>query len=63
MPRAYEEQGADEVQNEEMLPQKLKITPQGANETWIEGNKALKNFFSANERKVPRAYENLNPAL
>ncbi len=66
MPRAYKEKGANKVQiiNEEMMHQKLKIKSQGAYKTWIEGNTAFKkDFCSTNGRKVPRAYENLNPAL
>ena len=52
MPRACEEKGAYEDQNEE----------KGANEKQNEGN-VTKFFLLSNNQKVPRAYENLNTPL
>jgi hypothetical protein len=44
-------------------PSKEKNGEKGAYKGQNEGNRLLKNFCSANIKKVPRAYESLNPAL
>ncbi len=44
-------------------PSKEKNGEKGEYKGQNEGNRLLKNFCSANIKKVPRAYESLNPAL
>jgi len=68
MPWAYEEKVPTKVKwgkskNEEKVSQKnVKNDTSSVCETWIEQNKAgPETFFRC--KKVPRAYENLNPGL
>jgi hypothetical protein len=64
VPRAYEEKGAYESQNEEKKgPTKTKNEGKGAYKVQTEGNRPLKFFALQNILKVPRAYESLNPGL
>ncbi len=44
-------------------PSKERNEEKGAYEGQNEGNRPLKNFCSANIKKVPRAYDSLKPAL
>jgi hypothetical protein len=57
VPRAYEEKGAYESQNEEKGAYKTKNGGKGAHKDQNKGNGPSKILI------VPRAYESLNPGL
>jgi hypothetical protein len=64
VPRAYEDKGAYESKNDRKGAYKEKKW--GKRGLWIcqnEWNRPSKKICSTNIKKVPRAYESLNPAL
>ncbi len=62
MHRAYDE-GAYEGKNDRKGAYKVKNEVKGPTKVKMKGIDPQKIFSSANIKKVPRAYESLNPAL
>jgi hypothetical protein len=64
MPRAYEEKGAYESQNEEKRGlRKPKMREKGLTKVKMKAIDHQKFFVPVKIQKVPRAYESLNPGL
>ncbi len=65
MPRAYKDEGAYECKKNDRKRglQKKKNEKKGLTKVKMEGIDPQKFFWSANIKKMPRAYESLNPAL